>query len=213
MRQPPGYPSPDSPSSVCLLKKTLYSLKQSGCHWYQCLCEIMSTISLTHCDVDMAVFYRHGNNGELAIVLMHVDDCTIVATSEQLVSEIKAGIAKQVEITDLGKLHWLLGIEICCNCSCCSLALSQHSFLESIIHRYGFEDLKPISIPMDVNIHLQPPNHPPPLPNMLKCRTFPTMRPLDRLCMQPSLPGPTLPIPSKPSHISRPILAPCIGKL
>ena len=35
-----------------------------------------------------------------------------------------------------------------------SLALSQRSYLASIIRRYGFEDLKPISIPMDVNIRL-----------------------------------------------------------
>ncbi|KAF8650939.1 hypothetical protein AX14_008525 [Amanita brunnescens Koide BX004] len=154
MRQPPGYPSPDSPNSVCLLKKTLYGLKQSGRRWYQHLCKIMSSIGFSQCDVDMAVFYRHGDEGALAIVLVHVDDCTIAATSTRLISEIKAGVAKQVKITNLGELHWLLGVEIHRDRSHRTLTLSQRSYITSIICRYGFEDLKPVSIPMDVNIRL-----------------------------------------------------------
>ena len=154
MWQPPGYPSPDHPNSVCLLKKTLYGLKQSGRRWYQRLCEIMSSIGFSRCDVDMAVFYRHGDKGELAIVLVHVDDCTIAATSTRLISEFKTGVAKQVEISDLGELHWLLGVEIHRDRAHHTLALSQRSYIASILRRYGFEDLKPVSIPMDVNIRL-----------------------------------------------------------
>ena len=63
-------------------------------------------------------------------------------------------MAKQVEITDLGELHWLLGIEIRRDRSRLTLALSQRSYLASILRRYGFEDLKPVSISMDVNICL-----------------------------------------------------------
>ena len=150
--EPPGYPSLDHPNSVCLLKKTLYGLKQSGRRWYQRLCKIMSSIGFSCCDVDMAVFYRHGDKGELAIVLVHVDDCTIAATSTQLISEFKTGVAKQVEISDLGELHWLLGVEIHRDRAHRTLALSQCSYIASILRRYGFEDLKPVSIPMDVNI-------------------------------------------------------------
>ena len=35
MRQPPGFESTDHPHKVCRLRKTLYSLKQSGHCWYQ----------------------------------------------------------------------------------------------------------------------------------------------------------------------------------
>ena len=49
---------------------------------------------------------------ELSIVLVHVDDCTIAATTVALIDDFKSRIAKHVEITDLGELHWLLGIEI-----------------------------------------------------------------------------------------------------
>jgi Reverse transcriptase (RNA-dependent DNA polymerase) len=57
------------------------------------------------------VFFRRKAQATI-IVLVHVDDCTIAATSVELVANFKAKITEHVEITDLGKLHWLLGIEI-----------------------------------------------------------------------------------------------------
>jgi len=46
------------------------------------------------------------------IVLVHVDDCTIVANTQPLIMHFKIEITKHVEITDLGDLHWILGIEV-----------------------------------------------------------------------------------------------------
>jgi hypothetical protein len=63
---------------VCLLLKTLYGLKQSGCRWYQRLVEIMTDMKFLRCTVDQAVFYqRDKGKGILIIVLVHVDDCCV----------------------------------------------------------------------------------------------------------------------------------------
>ena len=88
------------------------------------------------------------------IVLVHVDNCTITAMSLALIKIFKATISKHVEITDLGKLHWLLGIEVKCDHILHTIHLSQCSYLESILCRYGFQDLKPVSMPMDMSIGL-----------------------------------------------------------
>jgi hypothetical protein len=66
----------------------------------------------------------------------------------------KQEIAKHIEITDLGELHWLLGIEIKCNREKCTIHLPQHSYIDSILHHYNLQDLKPVSIPMETSIHL-----------------------------------------------------------
>lgn len=58
MQQSPGYPDPGNPSKVCLLKKTLYGLKQSGRRWYQQLVEIMTELGFSRCEVDQAVFTK-----------------------------------------------------------------------------------------------------------------------------------------------------------
>ena len=83
MRQPPGYANG---SFICKLHKTLYGLKQSGRHWYQKLVEIMTKLRFERSEVDQAVFYRRNiEKGILIIVPVHVDDCSIIASSQPLI--------------------------------------------------------------------------------------------------------------------------------
>ena len=81
-------------------------------------------------------------------MLVHVDDCTIVATSMLLIENFKAAIRKHVKISDLGELHWILGIEVRCERKNKTILLSQCAYLESILRRYGLDELKPVSLPM-----------------------------------------------------------------
>jgi hypothetical protein len=60
--------------------------------------------------VDQAVFYRR--NATLLIMAVHVDDCTIAAWPAEVVVELKEKLGTRMEVTNLGELHWLLGIEI-----------------------------------------------------------------------------------------------------
>ena len=152
MRQPPSY---QQGTMVCQLQKTLYSLKQSGHRWYQRLVEIMMEMKFSRCEVDQVVFYRRDERkGILIIVLVHVNDCSIVASAQPLINQFKSGIKKHVEITDLGDLHWILGIEVRWIRESRKLLLSQCLYIDSILCRYGLDDLKPVSIPMDPNIKL-----------------------------------------------------------
>ena len=90
----------------------------------------------------------------LMIVLVHVDDCTVMGTSIYLINKFKTKISKHVEITDLGEIHWILGIEIRRNREQHTIHFSQCSYIESSLQRYGFEDIKPVSLPMDTSIKL-----------------------------------------------------------
>jgi len=157
MKQPPSYPAPNSSRKVCHLLKTLYGLKQSGRRWYQKLVEILvKCLEFVRSDMDQAVFYHHGgHNGHATIiVVVHVDDCTIAASTLALIIAFKHQISEHVEITDLGELHWLLGIEIKCDRECQTIHLSQHSYIDSIITQYNFQDLKPVSTPMETSTRL-----------------------------------------------------------
>jgi hypothetical protein len=105
------------------------------------------------CDVDQAVFFWH-KGGTVIIVLVHVDNCTITATTIKLIEHFKQEIAKHVKITNLGELHWSLEIEIKHNREKHTIHLSQHSYIDSILCRYNLQDLKPVSISMETSIHL-----------------------------------------------------------
>ena len=83
-----------------------------------------------------------------------MDDCTIAASSVLAVNALKAGLHKYVEVTDLGELHWMLSIEVRHDQAGGTVQLSQRSYIDSILRRYGFDDLKPVSTPFDTQVRL-----------------------------------------------------------
>ena len=155
MQHPPGYKARDMGTHVLCLRKTLYGLKQSGHRWYQKLLSIFKSLHFSKCSVDQAVFYKTNKAmNKVIVVAVHVDDCTIAASNLHLIEDFKAGLCQHVKVTDLGELHWMLGVEIKRDCKAGTIHLSQHAYIESILHCYNFDDLKPLSIPMDPAICL-----------------------------------------------------------
>jgi len=62
-------------------------------------------------------------------------------------AEVKEKLGTCVEVTDLGELHWLLGIEIAR-----VIRLSQCQYIDDIIRRYGCHNERPLSLPMGTNV-------------------------------------------------------------
>jgi hypothetical protein len=105
--------------------------------------------------VDQAVFYKLiPRDKHLIVIAVHVDNCTIAASMMHLVEDFKAGLSCHIEVTDLGKLHWMLGIQVWCDREACTIHLSQLSYIDSILHCYNFLDTKPLSMPMDTQVWL-----------------------------------------------------------
>src|SRR5713226_2593598 len=155
MRHPPGYKSHDAGNRVLRLMKTLYGLKQSGRHWYQKLSSIFLSLGFQQCSVNQAVFHKSDKRKkELTVIVVHVDDCMITTSSTRLVEDFKAGLCRHVEVTDLGALHWMLGIEIRRDWEAGTVHLLQRAYLDSILRRYHLADLKPLSTPMDTSSRL-----------------------------------------------------------
>ena len=155
MHHPPGYKPHDTGSRMLCLKKTLYGLKQSGRRWYQKLSFIFDSLGYLKCSVDQAIFHKQDKaRNEVTIVTVHVDNCTIAASNLHLVEDFKDSLCKHVEVTDLGKLHWMLGLEIKRDHEAGTIHLSQGAYIDSILRHYNFDNLKPLSSPMDLAICL-----------------------------------------------------------
>ena len=78
----------------------------------------------------------------------------MAATTYKLIEWLKKRISEQVEITDLGEIHWLLRIEIRRDRAKGMISLSQHSYIDTSLWKFGFEDTKPLSIHMDPSTQL-----------------------------------------------------------
>ena len=88
------------------------------------------------------------------VVTVHVDDCTIAASSKKLIEELITSLRKSLEVMDLGELHWMLGIEIQRDRASHATHLSQRAYIDSILRHYNLSDLKLLSTPMDTSIRL-----------------------------------------------------------
>jgi Reverse transcriptase (RNA-dependent DNA polymerase) len=107
---------------------------------------------MKRCEVDQAVFYRV--EGESVMVLAsHIDDCLAVASSVELEEEIKRELKKAFKISDLGEINWILGITIKHDHAARTIGLSQKSYINSMLSRCGFENIRPITMPMDPSMH------------------------------------------------------------
>jgi hypothetical protein len=82
MHHPLGYKVPDAGTCILCLIKTLYGLKQSGRQWYQKLTSIFIKLGFKQCAIDQAIYFRAVIvKGKLTVMVVHVDDCSIVATT------------------------------------------------------------------------------------------------------------------------------------
>ncbi len=154
MRHPPGYRE-DASGHVLRLCKSLYRLKQASRRWYQKFTSILSTLGFQQCKVDQAVFFKHCKAPRIFIVIaVHVDDCMITASSVAAVNAFKARLRKHVEVMDLSELHWMLGIEVRRDHAGGTVHLSQRSYIDSILRRYSFNNVKPVSTPFNTQVRL-----------------------------------------------------------
>ena len=133
MCHPPGY-CEDNSGCVLRLCKSLYKLKKAGQRWYQKFTQILVSLRFQQCKVDEAIFYKHTKALHvIIIIIVHVDDCTIAASNAIAIDTLKARLCKHIEVTDLGKLHWMLSNEIRRDRAAGTVHLLQHLYIDSII--------------------------------------------------------------------------------
>ena len=153
MQQPLGFLEKGKETYVCLLQKSLYGLRQAGHLWYERLLKALMKFGFMQCRVEHCVFYKHVNGG-LVIVVVAVDDLTLVASSTKLMQATKLQFKTEFEMSDDGEIHWLLGIEIKRDRAAHTISLSQRAYIDSLLSPYNLEDAKPVAIPMDPGLVL-----------------------------------------------------------
>ena len=146
MQSPPGYES--DTRTVKHLRKSLYGLKQAGRHWYNTLVRTLTNLRFATTSVaDPGVF--HAREGRHILVLaVHVDDCILTGSSSDLIAQYKAKLNTCHALTDLGPVHWLLGIKITRDRNMHTISLSQVSYIDAILSCFSLTDAKSSPTPM-----------------------------------------------------------------
>lgn len=150
MEQPPGFEI-DRKGKVCLLKKSLYGLKQSPRQWNIKICEAMNSLSMTQAANEHCVYYRRDGN-KILVVSVFVDDFFILCNNECMKETFKNSLKKVFIVKDLGLLKDCLGMRVIQTVD--NITLDQTKYIEKIVEKFGMKDAIPISTPMEAGMKL-----------------------------------------------------------
>ena len=87
-------------------------------------------------------------SGQILILAVLVDDCVLTGSSSDLISEYKQKLNSCYAPTDLGPVHWLLGIKVTRDHATHTLSLSQEVYIDAILLRFALSKAKAYGTPM-----------------------------------------------------------------
>ncbi|KAL8116743.1 hypothetical protein AgCh_023048 [Apium graveolens] len=148
VKQPEGFIKPGSEHLVYKLVKALYGLRQAPRAWYSKLNQCLEGLNFVRCVYEQAVYTRRMGK-EVLIVGVYVDDLLVTGTNLDSIRELKEQMAKNFDMSDLGKLTYYLGIEVKQGDG--FIQLKQTGYAKKIRSKAGMLDCNPTKVPMRPN--------------------------------------------------------------
>lgn len=136
---------------VCLLRKSIYGLRQAPRDWYTKLSSALLSFGFHMSHSDNSLFTLNKNDSFVA-VLVYVDDMLITGSSTSLITAVKNFLHSQFQIKDLGPLKYFLGIEVARSSH--GFYLNQRKYTLDLLKDTGFSATKPSVVPIEQNHQL-----------------------------------------------------------
>ena len=150
MEQPEGFKDRGTQGKVCKLVKSLYGQKQAPRQWNKKLHEALIAIEFQQFHSDPCLYVRASEDA-IVVLGVYVDDFIIVASSMQILAEIKGLLSTKFQMEDIGELKSFLGMSIRRDRENKLLWLSQEKYCADILKRFNMQDCKSGSTPMEKN--------------------------------------------------------------
>jgi len=151
---PVGVNKPEKKGWYWRLKKPLYGVKQAGWQWKAKLDDIMRPLGFEKSQADDCLYILREKGEIVMLVLMYVDDMAVTGKSIEKVQGFKTALSHEFEISDLGELKYILGIQIMRNREVRTISMNQTAYIHQILARFGMSECAPISTPLTVKHNL-----------------------------------------------------------
>ena len=125
----------------------MYGLKQAPWAWYSRIDSYFLSIGFQKSEADPNLYYIVVGGVPL-ILLLYVDDLFITG-GKHLIDACKKDIASEFEMTDLGLMHYYLGMEVWQDDV--HVFQGQGKYAADVLKRFQMTDCKPMSTPMMTN--------------------------------------------------------------
>ena len=114
----------------------------------------MVKLGYTRSSYDCCVYYNRLKDDSFIYLVLYVDDMLIATKKKYDIQKLKGLLSAEFEMKDLGAARKILGMEIIRDRERRKLFLSQRSYIQKVLARFGMSSSKPIDTPSAVNIHL-----------------------------------------------------------
>ncbi|KAL4014035.1 hypothetical protein IC575_026225 [Cucumis melo] len=141
MSQPEGFITQGQEQKVCKLNRSIYGLKQASRSWNIRFDTAIKSYGFDQ-NVDEPCVYKKINKGKVAFLVLYVDDILLIGNDVGYLTDVKAWLAAQFQMKDLGEAQYVLGIQIIRDRKNKTLALSQATYIDKLLVRYSMRTLR-----------------------------------------------------------------------
>eukprot|EP00253_Pinus_taeda_P014297 PITA_14297 len=149
--QPLGYEIEGQEDKVYQLRKALCELKQEPRAWYKRIDAYLLDNGFDKCDNEPTLYIKE-NDDKILIVVLYVDDLIFTGSDDFLIADFKQIMKNEFEMTNLGLLRYVLGIEVKQTEN--GIFISQAKYVVNIVERFIMQNNKPAQTPTIMRLNL-----------------------------------------------------------
>jgi len=131
------------------LKKALYDLNQAPQAWYSEIDSFFQEQQFRKSDNEPTLYVKKRGNSDFLVVCLYVDDIIYMGSCESIVSEFKSCMMSKFEMSDLGMLHYFLGLEVRQGSD--GIFISQRKYATKLLKRFNLLNCNPSPTPINMN--------------------------------------------------------------
>ena len=95
---------------------------------------------------ESTLYVKQKGKGDFIIVSLYVDDIIYTNSSSSLVDEFRSQMIDEFEMSDMGLLHYFLGLEV--HQAEDGIFISQRKYARDLLDKFGMLNCKPAVTPM-----------------------------------------------------------------
>ena len=80
--------------------------------WYKRFDSFIMSLRYNRLSLDHCAYYKRFEENDFIILLLYVDDMLVAGANKNRIQELKAQLAREFEMKDLGPTNKILGIQI-----------------------------------------------------------------------------------------------------
>lgn len=124
---------------VCLLKKSIYGLKQSARCWNIKINNVLKNYGFVNSSVENCIYILKGPTIQDTVYLaLYVDDCIIVTGNVKKLNDVKAYLMKTFSMVDMKEINMFLGIRVRRDKD--KLTLDQSNYIDKVLKKFNMEE-------------------------------------------------------------------------